>query len=183
MLPLDCNFMTSPLGFASLRGTLAVLVLGCALLSGCASLGVGGEPIEVQLVSLTPLPSTAFEHRLRVDLRLRNPNNHAYEIEGLRFVLDVNGSRLASGVSSETATLPRLGEVVVPVTTTTSLFDLVNQILAFGQQQQPQFSYELNGKVFVKHSWGGLDFERQGSEIDLIPRVAAPKRPPGEATK
>ena len=78
-------------------------------LAGCASLGVGGEPIEVQLVSLTPLPSTAFEHRLRVDLRLRNPNNRAYEIEGLRFVLDVNGQRLASGVSSETrdAAAPR----------------------------------------------------------------------------
>ena len=118
------------------------------------------------------LAAAAFEHRLRVDLRLRNPNNRAYEIEGLRFVLDVNGSRLASGVSSETATLPRLGEVVVPVTTTTSLFDVVNQILAFGKQPQPQFSYELRGKVFLKHSWGGLDFERHGSEQDLLPKSA-----------
>jgi LEA14-like dessication related protein len=164
--------MASFLRVASLRGTALVLGLCCALLSGCASLGVGGEPVEVQLVSLTPLPSTAFEHRLRVDLRLRNPNNQAYEIEGLRFVLDVNGSRLASGVSSEISTLPRLGEVVVPVTTTTSLFDLVNQILAFGQQPQPQFSYELRGKVFLKHSWGGLDFERHGSEQDLLPKTA-----------
>ena len=164
--------MASFLRVASLRGTALVLGLCCALLSGCASLGVGGEPVEVQLVSLTPLPSTAFEHRLRVDLRLRNPNNQAYEIEGLRFVLDVNGSRLASGVSSETATLPRLGEVVVPVTTTTSLFDVVNQILAFGQQPQPQFSYELRGKVFLKHSWGGLEFERRGSELDLLPKTA-----------
>ncbi len=171
--------MISPLGFASLRGTalvVALLLIGAAL-GGCATLGVGGEPIEVQLVSLTPLPSTAFEHRLRVDLRLRNPNNHAYQIEGLRFVLDVNGRRLASGVSSESATLPRLGEVVVPVTTTTSLFDVVNQILAFGQQQQPQFSYELRGKVFLKNSWGGLDFERKGNEVDLLPRPAT--TPPG----
>ena len=164
--------MTSLLRVASLRGNALVLALFCALLSGCASLGVGGEPIEVQLVSLTPLASTAFEHRLRVDLRLRNPNNHAYEIEGLRFVLDVNGRRLASGVSSETATLPRLGEVVVPVTTTTSLFDVVNQILAFGQQQQPHFEYELSGRVFLKNSWGSIDFERRGSELDLLPKSA-----------
>jgi len=175
--------MISPLGFTSLRGNALVLALFGALLSGCASLGVGGEPVEVQLVSLTPLPSTAFEHRLRVDLRLRNPNNRAYEIEGLRFVLDVNGSRLASGVSSESATLPRLGEVVVPVTTTTSLFDVVNQILAFGQQPQPQFSYALRGKVFLKNSWGGLAFERQGSEIDILPRARIPKQESGEAAK
>jgi len=163
------------------------LVLGLALvaatLAGCASLGGGSEPIEVQLVSLTPLASTAFEHRLRVDLRLRNPNNRAYEIEGLRFVLDVNGNRLASGVSNESATLPRLGEVVVPVTTTTTLFDLVNQILAFGQQTQPHFEYQLRGKVFVKHSWGGLDFERHGSEIDLLPRPRTPKPGNAEATQ
>jgi len=175
--------MISPLGFASLRGNALVLALCAATLVGCASLGVGGEPVEVQLVSLTPLPSTAFEHRLRVDLRLRNPNNQAYEIEGLRFVLDVNGSRLASGVSSETATLPRLGEVVVPVTTTTSLFDLVNQILAFGQQPQPQFSYELRGKVFLKNSWGSIAFERHGSQIDLMPRPSASKQRPGEVTQ
>jgi len=172
-------------GRRELRGAgyALLLALCAATLAGCASMGVGGEPVEVQLVSLTPLASTAFEHRLRVDLRLRNPNNHAYEIEGLRFVLDVNGNRLASGVSNESATLPRLGEVVVPVTTTTSLFDLVNQILAFGKQPQPQFSYALRGKLYVKHSWGGLDFERQGSETDLLPRPRTPKPGNGEATK
>ena len=155
--------------------------LFAATLAGCASMGVGGEPIEVQVVSLTPLASTAFEHRLRVDLRLRNPNNRAFTIDGLRFVLDVNGSRLASGVSSESATLPRLGEVIVPVTTTTTLFDVVNQILAFGQQPQPHFEYALRGKIFVKHSWGGLTFERKGSDKDLLPTPH--KQQSGEATK
>jgi LEA14-like dessication related protein len=169
--------MTSPLAYGSLRGKAlcAMLVAGLVVAaSGCASMGAGREPIEVQLVSLTPLPSTAFEHRLRVNLRLRNPNNRAYEIDGLRFLLDVNGERLASGLSSERATLPRLGEVVVPVTTTTSLLDVVNQIVAFGNQQQPHFDYELHGKVFLAGAWGGgIPFSRKGSDADLIPRRAA----------
>ena len=177
--------MTSPLAFGSLRGMLLLALFGGVALAGCATLG-GGEPIEVQLVSLTPLPSTAFEHRLRVDLRLRNPNNRAYEIEGLRFLLDVNGQRLASGLSSERATLPRLGEVVVPVTTTTSLLDLVNQIVVLGSQEQPHFEYDLHGKVFLAGSWGSIPFQRTGSDADLIPRRAsnapaapAPTAPPG----
>jgi LEA14-like dessication related protein len=174
--------MTSLLRFASLRGTALALALCAATLAGCASLGVGGAPIEVQLVSLTPLPSTAFEHRLRVDLRLHNPSNRAYEIEGLRFVLDVNGNRLASGVSNERATLPRLGEVVVPVTTTTSLFDVVNQIIAFGQQPQPQFSYDLRGKIFLAGLWGSLPFQRKGSDKDLIARPRVPQPENGGAT-
>jgi hypothetical protein len=95
-----------------------------AALAGCASWGIGAEPIDVHLAGLTPLPSTAFEHRLRVELRLRNPNPRAYEIDGLRFQLDVNGQRLASGVTDARVTLPRLGEVLVPVTTTTTLLDV-----------------------------------------------------------
>jgi LEA14-like dessication related protein len=151
---------------------------GAALASGCASLGAGREPIEVNLVQLAPLPSTAFEHRLRVDLRLRNPNNRDYQIDGLRFVLDVNGQRLASGVSNEPATLPRLGEVVVPVTTTTTLFDLVNQIVRFGTQQQPRFEYRLRGKLFLAGLWGSIPFEREGSDADLRQRLTKTDAPP-----
>jgi LEA14-like dessication related protein len=138
--------------------------------AGCASLGLGAEPIEVNLVGLTPLPSTAFEHRLRVDLRLRNPNPRAYRIDGLRFRLLVNGERLASGQAEVEAELPRLGEVVVPVTTTTTLLDLVNQIVHFGarsEAEQRQLDYELTGRIFLAGSWGGIDFERRGSTIEL----------------
>lgn len=159
------------------RGRARAFLLAClagagaALASGCASLGAGREPIEVNLVQLAPLPSTAFEHRLRVDLRLRNPNNREYQIDGLRFVLDVNGQRLASGVSSEPATLPRLGEVVVPVTTTTTLFDLVNQIVRFGSQEQPRFEYKLRGKLFLAGLWGSVPFQHGGTDDDLLKRL------------
>jgi LEA14-like dessication related protein len=155
------------------RRLLAALLLACAPLgAGCASL-TGREPLEVQVASITPLPSTAFEHRLRVDLRLRNPNDRSYEIDGLRFVLDVNGRRLASGVSSERATLPRLGEVVVPVTTTTSLLDVVDQIVAFAGRPQPRFEYALRGKLFLSGLWGSVDFRHEGSDRDLLPQRAA----------
>ena len=154
---------------------LSLLSLG-VWLAGCASLGVGIAPIEVNVANLTPLPSTAYEHRLRVDLRLRNPNDRSFQIDGLRFVLDVNGRRLASGVSDQKASLPRLGETIVSVTTTTSLLDIVNQLVALGEQSQrerPSFDYMLRGRIFVSHSWGGLDFERKGSTQDWGSQTAA----------
>lgn len=154
-----------PLGALAAVGVAALLAIG-----GCASLGVGADPIEVNLVGLTPLPSTAFEHRLRVDLRLRNPNPRAYRIDGLRFRLDVNGRRLASGQTELDVELPRLGEVVVAVVATTTLLDLVHQILVLGarsEAEQQHFDYELSGRVFLAGTWGGLDFERRGSTADL----------------
>ena len=84
-------------------------------------------------------------------------------------MLDVNGRRLASGVSSERVTLPRLGEVLVPVTTTTDLLDLVNQLVAFGRQPQPTFEYAIRGKLFLHGSWGDVSFEHRGSDRDLLP--------------
>jgi hypothetical protein len=156
---------------------LALVLAGAAGATlGCTSLGVGAEPIEVNLVGLTPLPSTAFEHRLRVDLRLRNPNPRAYRIDGIRFRLLVNGQPLASGQAEVEAVLPRLGEVVVPVPTTTTLLDLVNQVVALGvrkEARQNELDYEITGRIFLAGSWGGIDFERRGSTLDLRRERAA----------
>jgi LEA14-like dessication related protein len=158
---------------------LAVAALALGAGSGCASLGVGAEPIEVNLAGLTPLPSTAFEHRLRVDLRLRNPNPREYRIDGVRFRLLVNGQRLATGQAEVEATLPRLGEVVVPVTATTTLLDLVNQVVVLAareEAQQVELDYELTGRIFLAGSWGGIDFERRGSTVELRDSRPAPAR-------
>jgi LEA14-like dessication related protein len=160
----------------AMKRWLICALLLVAVAPGCASLGLGAEPIEVNLAGLTPLPSSAFEHRLRVDLRLRNPNPRAYRIDGLRFQLRVNGQRLASGQADLEAELPRLGEVVVPVTATTTLLDLVNQIVALGarpEAEQRSFDYELTGRIFLAGRWGGIDFEQRGSTAELR-RGAAP---------
>lgn len=162
---------------ASLRTPVAAALCAAALaLAGCASMA-RREPIEVNVARIAPLASTAFEHRLRVDLRLRNPNDRAFEIEGVRFLLDVNGRRLASGMSGEPATLPRLGETIVSVTTTTTLLDVVNQIVAFGRMEQPTFEYALRGKLFIKGMWGSVPFESGGSERDLLPRTSPSPAP------
>lgn len=158
----------------------ALLLVAALAAGGCASMGIGVEPIEVNLVDIVPLPSTAYEHRMRVDLRLRNPNPQSFEIDGLRFRLEVNGQRLATGLADVQGTLPRLGELVVPVTTTTTLVELVNQIVRFGRREQPHFEYVLRGRVFLA-GWGDLDFEHRGTSEDLVPRTdGAPSPPPAE---
>ena len=139
------------------------------------------------LIQAEALAGRLGDSRLRIfdcrfDLARPDSGRERY-LEGLRFLLDVNGQRLASGLSSERATLPRLGEVVVPVTTTTSLLDLVNQIVAFGQQPQPRFEYDLRGKIYLSGLWGSLPFQRKGSHEDLVPRSRAPKQKGGEVTK
>ena len=55
---------------ASRVGLVAVLTL-----SGCASWFMKGEAPEVLVTNVTPLDASAFEQRLQVNLRIRNPND------------------------------------------------------------------------------------------------------------
>ncbi len=154
--------MKRRLTLAGAAAVAAALGLG---LAGCASLGIGLRPLEANLVDLEPLESTAFEQRFRVLLRLRNPNDRPVEIDGLRFQLSFNGERLATGLSDQAVTLPRLGDAVVEVTTTTTLLDLLNQALALNERsldQAPALDYALDGRVYLARSLRTLHFERSG---------------------
>jgi LEA14-like dessication related protein len=135
--------------------------LACSLLvatSGCASWFNKGEPPEVLVTNVTPLEATAFEQRLQVDLRIRNPNDFDLLVTGIDFTLNLNGKRLARGLSNKDVTVPRLSDAVVSVQTSTSTFDMVRQLLSFSQKQD--LSYDIAGLLHLKD--GRLPFNNSG---------------------
>jgi LEA14-like dessication related protein len=126
--------------------------------SGCASWFIKGEPPEVLVTNVTPLEATAFEQRLQVDLRIRNPNDFDLLVTGIDFTLNLNGKRLARGLSNKDVTVPRLSDAVVSVQTSTSTFDMVRQLLSFSQKQD--LSYDITGLLHLKD--GRLPFDNSG---------------------
>ena len=132
------------------------------LFPGCASWLIKGEPPEVLVTNVTPLDATMFEQRLRVDLRVRNPNDFDYHLTGIDFTLNLNGKRLARGLGSKEMTIPRLGDAVMTIDTTTSTLDIVRQLLEFSQKQD--LTYDIKG---VLHSTDGrLPFTNAGTLVD-----------------
>ena len=129
---------------------------------GCVSLFLQAEPPEVLVTDVTPLESTIFEQHLRVNLRVRNPNDFELRVTGLDFTLDLNGQRLARGLTSQTLTIPRLSDAVMAVETSTSTLDVVRQLLNLGQRQD--LSYQLKGVLHLQGS--RLPFEHEGVLID-----------------
>jgi LEA14-like dessication related protein len=126
--------------------------------SGCASWFIKGEPPEVLVTNVTPLEATAFEQRLQVDLRIRNPNDFDLLVTGIDFTLNLNGKRLARGLSNKDVTVPRLSDAVVSVQTSASTFDMVRQLLSFSQKQD--LSYDITGLLHLKD--GRLPFDNSG---------------------
>ena len=148
--------------FASLALTIALVGI-----SGCAHFGGGFEAPEVFLVGLRALPGGTLEQRFELDLRLLNPNDTDLELDGIDVTVSLNGARLTRGVTGDAVVIPRLSDGLVTLTATTTVFDLVNQILAAGSTST--LDYELRGKVFLANSLRRLHFEKSGQ---LIPESA-----------
>ncbi|MEO6203441.1 MAG: LEA type 2 family protein [Nitrospirales bacterium] len=144
-----------------------VLPFVCAILFliGCTSIAeltAQPESPEVLLVNITPLDATMFEQRLQVDLRVRNPNDFDLEVTGLDFTLHLNDQRLARGLTNKASTIPRLGDAVISVETTTSTLDVIRQLLQLSQRQE--VSYQVDGVLYAQGS--RLPFKNKGVLLD-----------------
>lgn len=133
-------------------------ILAILVLAGCASWFMKGEPPEVLVTNITPLDATAFEQRLQVDLRIRNPNDFDLNMTGVDFTLNLNGKRLVRGLGNKEVTIPRLSDAVVSIQTSTSTFDIIRQFLSLSEKQD--LAYDISG---VLHSRDGrLPFNNSG---------------------
>jgi LEA14-like dessication related protein len=148
----------------NLRALLVALVVAGLAVAGCVGIGQQIEPPEVFVVNLEPLQGGNFEQRFRIDLRVQNPNDFDLEINGLDFDLDLNGTRLTRGLSNEAVTISRLGEAIVQVMATTTVFDLVRQVV--NATSLEGMEYEVRGRLFLSDPpRGSVEFHRSGRMI------------------
>jgi LEA14-like dessication related protein len=142
------------------------------LLTAIAAMGLAAcaspdypEPPEVVLLSLVPTDVSLMEQKVAVSLRVRNPNNAAMKVEGLRYTIDIAGKTFAKGTSDAEATVPRLGEVEVDGVGRIATADLIRQVV--GTTTATGLSYRLWGTLFLS-SGGKLSFDNSG-QFDFIP--------------
>ena len=146
------------------RRTL-VLALATLLLGACASLP-NKDPLQVTVAGIESIPGEGMEIRMLVKLRVQNPNQAPIDFSGVYLELDVQGKTFATGVSSETGTLPGFGEVVVAVPVTVSVLRMVRQVMGvLDGQPVDKIRYEMSGKL-NGGMFNTLRFQSSG-ELDL----------------
>ncbi|MYM62649.1 LEA type 2 family protein [Pseudomaricurvus sp. HS19] len=128
------------------RSVWVLGVLGL-LLTGCAGLQPGFEKPQVNLTALRPLPSSGFEQRFEVQLRVVNPNSRALPVQGMSYTLFINDIELATGVSSD---IPAIGayqevQLTLPVSTQIiSVLRLVSDVVSSGRDS---VDYNLEARI------------------------------------
>jgi LEA14-like dessication related protein len=118
------------------------------------------EPPEVSIAGVALEQPSLFEQRLRLDLRLRNPNDFAREVERVRFDLEVNDDHLGKGWTTQGFEVPAYGEAVVPVTIVVPTTDLIQRMVDLGTAQR--LEYRLKGDAKLTGVPTSLSFERDG---------------------
>ena len=125
----------------------ALLLVSLVALHGCATLA-NRDPLSVGVAGIEPLPGEGLELRLAIRVRVQNPNDDAVEYTGAALTLELNGRRLATGVSSAVGTVPRYGEAVLTIPVTISAFDMARQVLGFANAPEDRdVRYRVRGKL------------------------------------
>ncbi len=130
------------------------------LLGACALMALGLEKPEVSVAGLDLQEASFFEQKLRIKLRVTNPNERDIAIDGMHFSFEVNGQEFAKGMTGESTVLPRLGETYVMVDAHTSLMALLRQLPGF-LDSNGKLAYRISGDV-VARDYGRIPFDRKG---------------------
>lgn len=128
-----------------MKKAVATIFLALGTLSACTGFGRDVVTPEVYLAGIEPLESSLLEQRMRVDLTVVNPNRFAVTVSSLDFVLDVNDSRLVSGRTSDSVTIPAGEDRTVAVIARTGVVQIVRQLLRLPGTQK--LEYQLSGNL------------------------------------
>ena len=124
-----------------------MIALTALLLGACASLP-NQDPLQVTVAGIESLPGEGMELRMLVKLRVQNPNQAPIDFSGVYVELDVQGKTFATGVSSESGTVPAFGEAVISVPVTVSVLRMVRQVVGvLDGQPVDKIRYEMSGKL------------------------------------
>lgn len=150
------------------------VVTALIFFNGCAGIGRKLEPPELSLVHIALKEAKAFETTFELELRVFNTNDVPLEIRGISCKLEVNGRKLAKGVSATRTKVPAFSTKVVHMVIYSSMLGVVSSMIdmiknAQSKQAPQKLEYNISGRL----SLGGdstmpwsFPFKSQG-ELDL----------------
>ncbi len=137
-----------------------------AILAGCANLSTFEQP-RVSVVDVQLRGGKLLAQKFLVTLRIDNPNDYGFKINGAVVDVFLNDQPLARGLSNQKISIPKYGSADVNVVATVQVLDMLKQIMALGTQRA--IDYQVKGHMNVSRGWTGdirIPFEQKG-ELDF----------------
>lgn len=164
-----------------MRAIARLLVLGWLLLAaGCAIMALGLQKPEVSVEDVSLLPGGGMlQQRMHLTLRVSNPNEKDITVDGMTFGFEINGQKVATGMTGQSVVLPRLGETTVGVDVSASLIELLAKLPKVFEGGKA-FGYRVHGEVLTR-DYGRLPFDRKGElSLEKLAEKAGTTAPAGQ---
>ena len=146
-----------------MRKLLVALAVLCCV--GCASYTKLETP-RLSVVNVELQKSDLFEQRMRVRLRVQNPNDRSLPIKGISYRLEVQGEDFAQGVSDSPFEVPAFGEAEFDMMVTANMATTFLRMLARGggEKSLDSLDYRMVGKVSLSSGFlRSIPFVETGS--------------------
>jgi LEA14-like dessication related protein len=141
---------------------LLVVAFSLVMLAGCAGM-FNREEVRVNVVGIEPVASQGLELRFNVKLRLQNPTDSTVNFNGVSLEIEVNNQTLASGVSSQSGSVPRFGETLISVPVTVPAFSAARQVIALASRTDTSnVPFVMNGRL-AGGAFGSIRFSDKGT--------------------
>ena len=142
-----------------------IVTLMTAVLAACASQTRLEQP-NLSVVGIEMLEGSLFTQRLKVRVRVQNPNDRELPIKGVSAKLEVAGNDFATGVSAQPFVVPAFGEAEFDLMVDASMAQTIIGMVGKGKQDGPRDSvdYRLSGKVSLSSGFvRSLPFDETGT--------------------
>ena len=141
------------------------VILAAVLIAACASQTKLEAP-NLNVINIEMLESTLFNQRMKVHVRVQNPNDRELPIKGVSATLELQGEKIATGVSAAPFTVPAFGESEFDLMVDASVAGALIRMLGKGKADQAMQSldYRLSGKVSLASGFvRSIPFDEKGS--------------------
>ncbi|HZF25242.1 MAG TPA: LEA type 2 family protein [Steroidobacteraceae bacterium] len=143
------------------------VTLMAALVAACASQTKFEAP-NLSIVNIEMLEgSSFFTQRMKVHVRVQNPNDRELPIKGVSATLELQGEKFATGVSAESFTVPAFGEAEFDLMVDASMARAVIGMLGKGKADQAMeqgLDYRLTGRVSLSSGFiRSIPFDEKGT--------------------
>lgn len=125
----------------------ALVAFALLAVGGCSLFLPKLETPKLSVVSVELQKSDLWEQRMRVRMRVANPNDRPIPVKGLTVALEVQGQELAHGVSGASFNVPALGEAEFDMNMTANMAGTLLKLLGSGRQLGDELDYRIRGKI------------------------------------
>jgi LEA14-like dessication related protein len=149
-------------GMQAFPRSLALLLL--VSLSGCSLFVPKLETPKLSVINVELQKSDLWEQRMKVRMRVENPNDRPIPVKGLTVALDVQGEELAHGVSGASFNVPALGEAEFDMNMTANMAGTLLKLLGSYNQLGDSVEYRVRGKLSLSEGLlRSIPFEDHGT--------------------